>query len=278
MKYQFDLMISYCWAEKTVCKKIFERLITNGYRVWFDEQNMHGDSLTGMAFTIENSQCIIICMSENDEKSFACHHEAEFAYVHQRRILPLVVQPKYKAREWLGFISGALIYVDFNKYEFDKAFGMMEAEMKGNDRAIEHATTQSATDSNKQNNVNEQPFEKKVESKKQVSTMHENKRVGEWTSEDVISWCYTHYLLTFSQLLENYDGASLLQLHNMAKTNSDNDTFRLLQDDCQRIASNGHIKLTLTEFVRFQSELDKRLERDMTQNRVVFVRYYNIIF
>ncbi len=49
MNYQFDLMISYCWAEKTVCKKIFERFSTKGYRVWFDEQNMHGDSLSAMA-------------------------------------------------------------------------------------------------------------------------------------------------------------------------------------------------------------------------------------
>ena len=132
MKYQFDLMLSYCWAEKVVCKKIFQRLITKGYRVWFDEENMHGNSITAMANAIENSQYIVICMSENYEKSNACHHEAECAYVCQRQLVPLVVQPRYKARSWLRFIIGAAIYVDFTKHEFDKAFGMLEAEMRGN--------------------------------------------------------------------------------------------------------------------------------------------------
>jgi hypothetical protein len=65
MSYQFDVMLSYCWAEKTVCKKNFECLINKGYLVWFDEQNMHGNSLSAMANAIENTQCIIVCMSEN---------------------------------------------------------------------------------------------------------------------------------------------------------------------------------------------------------------------
>jgi len=113
------------------------------------------------------------------------------------------------------------------------------------------------------------PIEKKVESKKQISTIHETKHINEWTSDDVVSWCHTHNLLTFAQLLEHYDGASLLRLHTMTKTKSDNDIFRLLQDDCQQTSNNGQIKLTLTEFVRFQTELDKRLERDTIQKKTM---------
>ncbi|CAF1308118.1 unnamed protein product, partial [Adineta ricciae] len=96
---QYDLMLSYCWTEKTICKKIFQQLISKGFRVWFDEKDMHGRSCSAMAHAIENSQCIVICMSENYENSNACHHEAEYAYVRQCRMVPLVVQSKYKARK-----------------------------------------------------------------------------------------------------------------------------------------------------------------------------------
>ncbi len=82
-----------------------------------------------------------------------------------------------------------------------------------------------------------------------------------------------HNLLTLVQLLEHYDGASLLRLHNIAKTKGDDDIFRLLQDDCQHIvASNGQIELTFTEFVRFQSLLDKKLEKDKPQNEHILGR------
>ena len=116
MNHQFDIMLSYCWAEKTVSKPIFESLSKKGYRVWFDEQNMHGDSLQAMANGIQNSLCIVICISENYEKSNACRHEAEYAYTLQRRIVPVLAQPRYKARNWLGFIVGSCIYINFTKY------------------------------------------------------------------------------------------------------------------------------------------------------------------
>jgi len=237
---------------------------------------MHGNSLSAVGAAIGNSQCIIICMSENYEKINACHHEAELAYVRQRHIVPLVVQPKYKARQWLDFIIGASIYVGFTKYEFDRAFGMLEEEMKSTDKVAEQTIPEPAANSDKkkieykkQDDISKDPVENKVESKKQISTMHENKHINQWTSDDVISWCYTHKLSTFAQLLEDYDGASLLRLHNMAKIKGDNDMFRLLQDDCERIANNGQIKLTLTEFVRFQIELDKKLERDTTRSETI---------
>ncbi|CAF0947642.1 unnamed protein product [Adineta steineri] len=271
-------MISYCWAEKKLCKDIFEKLKSKDYRIWFDERQMHGNSLTAMASAIENSECIIICMSENYQKSNACHHEAEYAYVRQRRIVPLVVQPKYKAQGWLGFIIGAKIYVDFTKTEFDKAFDMLEGEMKYDEKAVESMTPMNTSksddkkiESKKKDDIRTQPTvdptENKVDTKRTISTMHENKRINEWTSDDVISWCHIHNLLIFSRLLEHYDGSNLLRLYNISKTNGDNETFRLLQDDCQRIAGNNQIKLTFTEFVRFQSELDKIIEREMQSNK-----------
>jgi hypothetical protein len=84
------------------------------------------------------------------ENSNACRHEAEYAYIRQRRIAPIVVQSKYKAKRWLGFVIEASIYVDFTKHEFDKAFGMLEGEVKDTDTIVLHTSTQTVTDSSKQ--------------------------------------------------------------------------------------------------------------------------------
>ena len=93
--------------------------------------------------------------------------------------------------------------------------------------------------------------------------MYENKPIDEWLSDDVISWCHAHHLRACEQLLKHYDGASLLRLYHLSKSNGDKDTLRMLQDDCERSSSAGQLKLTLTEFIRFQSELDKRIEKDV---------------
>ncbi|CAF1091983.1 unnamed protein product [Adineta ricciae] len=243
-------MLSYRWAEKTICKKIFQQLISKGFRVWFDEKDMHGRSCSAMAHAIENSQCIVICMSENYENSNACHHEAEYAYVRQCRMVPLVVQSKYKARKWLGFIIGSLIYIDFTKHVFDKAFNMLEDELKPACQTTESATPVLSIE--------------KVETKQVVTTEYANKQINQWTSEDVVSWCHTHHLSAFRQLLEHYDGASLLRLYHISKTNDEKDTFRLLQDDSQRLAGNGQSNLTFTEFIRFQTELERRINNEQS--------------
>lgn len=241
------MMISYCWAEKALCKQIFDNLRTGGYRVWFDEVNMHGNTVSTMATAIESSQSIIICMSENYEKSNACHHEADFAYVRQRRIIPLIVQSKYKPRQWLAFIIGSSLYVDFTKHQFDQAYGMLEKEIK---------PLTSTSDSTK-------PIKQDDIPQKQMTNAHENKRVEDWTSDDVFSWCHSHNLSTFIRLFEHYDGPTLLRLHNMSKSRTDEQIFRLLQDDYEQIRQKTSNKLTFTEFIRFQTLFNQRLTKSL---------------
>ncbi|CAM4941719.1 unnamed protein product [Rotaria socialis] len=252
VNYPFDIMISYCHAEKSISKSIFEYLNSKGYRVWYDAKNMHGDSLQAMANAIQDSQCILICMSENYELSNACRHEAQYAYVLQRRIVPIVAQSKYKARNWLGFVIGTLIYIDFTKYELNNAFSMLEAEMEQADK----------TNEVKEKKIPVNQSEKKQAPKISLSREYEHKCVKEWTHDDVISWCHAYDLLVISKLLEHYGGTHLLRLHNVSKVNGDNIVFQSLQDDCQKIGTNDKVSLSFTEFVRFQSELETRIERD----------------
>lgn len=249
-------MISYCWAQKEISKPIFERLKGKGYRVWFDEENMHGNSVAAMADAIENSECIIICMSTEYRRSNACHHEADYAYILKRTIIPIRAEPKYKPESWLAFIIGSSIYVDFTKHEFDKAFDMLELEIKHIQMNVDDQTSKL-------------PLNGVLKSKTPapiVSTAYEDKLVDDWTSDDILNWCRAHELTTFEQLFKHYDGACLIRLHKLSKDNGDDATFRSLQDDCQPISSNDQKKLTLTEFIRFQTALDKRIKKDTIQS------------
>ncbi|CAF4405569.1 unnamed protein product, partial [Adineta steineri] len=57
----FDIMISYSHKDEFICKQIYEELTKNGYRVWIDFDQMHGNVMDGMAQAIELSQTMIIC-------------------------------------------------------------------------------------------------------------------------------------------------------------------------------------------------------------------------
>ena len=97
--------------------------------MWIDRDRMHGDATVAMANAIENSQFVIICMSETYKTSPYCQAEANYAFQRQCKLVPLLMQPKYKPDGWLGFITSGKIYVDFTKHELDVACTMLRKEI-----------------------------------------------------------------------------------------------------------------------------------------------------
>ena len=46
---QYDLMISYSWADKELVHRIFKHLTEkSGYKVWIDQEQMHGSTIGAM--------------------------------------------------------------------------------------------------------------------------------------------------------------------------------------------------------------------------------------
>ncbi|CAF3290142.1 unnamed protein product [Rotaria socialis] len=132
---QYDMMISYCWAQQPLCHRINDRLEKDGYKVWLDRDEMRGSIIESMADAIENSKFVLLCMSSNYKKSINCKAEAEYAFSRHSKIIPLIVEPNYKADGWLGFMAGSKIYVDFadkEDEEFDKAYNLLIEELKRN--------------------------------------------------------------------------------------------------------------------------------------------------
>lgn len=58
------IMISYNRENRDLCLKIKKELENDGFKIWIDVEDIHGSSLESMANAIENSICVLVCMSE----------------------------------------------------------------------------------------------------------------------------------------------------------------------------------------------------------------------
>ena len=152
--YQYDVMISYAHSDKQLCHRIHERLVKDGFRVWIDREHMHGATMVAMADAIENSDVVLICMSDAYKQSVYCQSEAHYAYERRRRLIPLIMKPQYKPDGWLGIIASGKIYVDFIKVEFNLAYEKLKSEIGQPHRCN---TSQTTTQIKEKGHLNSSP-------------------------------------------------------------------------------------------------------------------------
>jgi hypothetical protein len=129
-KKQYDIMISYSHSDKELCHRILNVLEKDQLHVWIDSRLMHGATFDAMAKAIENSEFVFVCMSDAYKQSPFCEMEASYAVKRRCRIIPLIMTPNYRADGWLGVLTSALIYVDFPKLGFDKAYHELKKQME----------------------------------------------------------------------------------------------------------------------------------------------------
>ncbi|CAF4199961.1 unnamed protein product [Rotaria magnacalcarata] len=239
----FDIMISYSHKEKVLCKQIYAELIKAGYRVWIDFDQMHGNVMDAMAQAIEQSNTVVICMSEQYRKSNYCRAEAQYAFQRERKIVPILLQKQYKPDGWLLFIIGQLLYVDFNKYEFSRAMELLTKELK-------------ATKTNEENVLHVSPKEK-VQTSHMKTTLSVTYPINilHWTQAQVQDWLVEHDLVQMARLLKNYDGRSLIYLHRYMKHGQSQQILNLLQEDSIRRTNQS---LSLVELSHFHSLIHQR--------------------
>jgi hypothetical protein len=214
---QYDMMISYCWAQKELCHRINDRLEKEGYSVWLDRDEMRGSIVESMAEAVENSRCVLICMSSNYKASTNCQAEAEYAFNRKSKIIPLMVEKDYKPDGWLGFMAGSKLYVDFadkEDEEFDKAYELLIAEIKRQDADdnAENEKAKSAPDTStatEPESAPEEPEPPPIQTRQYVSigpaTM--------WTEVHVNEFLSDNELNPLLPICKSMDGETLLEFH-----------------------------------------------------------------
>ena len=111
------VFISYNAGSRKACLEIKKFLETLGHKVWIDTENIHGSSIDAMAKGIEESWCILICMSSKYKESINCRSEAEYVLQIKKPYVPLIMEKSYKPDGWLVFTFHSLIL-----YKFDLIF------------------------------------------------------------------------------------------------------------------------------------------------------------
>ena len=242
---RFDIMISYSHRDKILCKQIYDELIKAGYHVWIDFDQMHGNIMDAMAQAIEQSQTVIICISEDYRKSNYCRAEAQYAFQRQRKIVPVLLQKHYKPDGWLLFLIGQLLYVDFTKHEFARAVEMLFKEVKGLDTVQVVPTIVQP----KPNGVVSLP-------KLNLSPILPP-NISDWTEVHVQSWLTSQHFIRMPELLRHCNGPSILQLNEYMKNGDTNVILNLLQEES--LEKTGQT-LCLTELSRFQSLMTEQAQ------------------
>jgi len=108
-------MLSYNWASQVLAVVIRDTLENYGFKVWLDLDEMQGSTLEAMAQAVEKCNVFLMCMSQGYKASPNCRAEAEYAFQMRKPIIPLLVEPGYKADGWMGAILGSKLWYDFTQ-------------------------------------------------------------------------------------------------------------------------------------------------------------------
>jgi hypothetical protein len=127
--YKYDIMISYSHKNYQICFQIHEKLVKDGFHVWIDRDCLRGSTMVGMANAIENSEYVLICMSNTYKQSVYCQSEAHYAFERGCHLIPIMIEENYKPDGWLGIIVSGKIYVNFTNVEFELAYERLKNEI-----------------------------------------------------------------------------------------------------------------------------------------------------
>ncbi|CAF2157906.1 unnamed protein product [Rotaria magnacalcarata] len=259
--FQYDMMISYCHANKDIVYKIHEYLLAQGFKIWIDLNNMFGPAMNAMAEAVENSEFVIMCMSDPYKQSTYCQAEAEYAFNCKRRLLPLIVQTGYRPDGWLGFMIGSRIYVNFGVCDFvtacEKLLNEISLQRK---RPLPSATDKLGSHGKPSNKRSESPATSGTLSdeytKRTISSNFKAKTLKHWTESDLFDFLFDQRLNELMPLCEKMDGQAIIQLYKMCLSQK-NETYNLLNAE---LKSGQQIKLPISVFTRFLSIMERITE------------------
>jgi hypothetical protein len=198
------IMISYNTASRVKCLKIKDELEKLNFKIWIDVNEIHGSSLDSMAQAVEQSQIVLICITEKYRQSVNCQAEAQYAFKLNKPIVPLIMQAGYNnVSGWLGIIMGDKIFVDFCKYEFNESMSRLKKQIELITKPLNTNLTNLLPLENIQKNNDEE--QKNTDSPKN------------WTEDQVKDWFLSKNLIKIYEEVKPVNGGVLYQLYDMKK-------------------------------------------------------------
>ncbi|CAF1412820.1 unnamed protein product [Adineta ricciae] len=259
--YQYDIMISYCHADKELVYRVQQFLADHGFKIWVDRDNIYGPAMQAMADAVENSEFVILCMSDSYKRSVYCQAEAEYAFRCKRNLIPIIVRQGYRADGWLGLIIGSRIYVDFGRMDFKKACELILKEItlqRGNQINEQSKTVPHQSSPETSVIVTksiEQPQLPDVYIKREMTKVtYRTTVVNQWTQKDVLDFLFDinlHYMMPICELL---NGNGLIKLFRICQTKPSR-LYSQLNEELMFRFDGLHLPIGI--FTQFLSEIDQ---------------------
>ena len=109
-----EIFLSHAWGKDSLnrdnhlrCKKLAQKLIDSGYKVWFDDYDIYGNIDSSIIKGINNSKVVLICLTNhycnkinnavhmqcpNDN----CFKEWNYSLFKKKIIIPIIMEPTMK--------------------------------------------------------------------------------------------------------------------------------------------------------------------------------------
>ena len=107
------VMLSYCWDQQAVVKRVHAGLVERGYDTWIDIEQMMGSTVDSMAAAVENAEVVLLGVSRQYKESGNCRLEAQYAMQREVSCVPLMLADGYRADGWLGMLVGTRMWYGF---------------------------------------------------------------------------------------------------------------------------------------------------------------------
>lgn len=169
--------------------------------------------LNSMAKAVENSYCVLMCVTHKYRQSLYSQAEAQLAYKLRKPIIPLIMETHLtNVRGWLGNIIDAskISYIDFAKLKYDESLRRIKMKIETfnlkTDRALIHKPISTIND-------------KIVEKPKTTTKSNGKNNAVKWNENDVRYWLANNNIDTeIRETLSQCEGDDLKQLYDMKRT------------------------------------------------------------
>jgi hypothetical protein len=253
--------------------------------------------MQAMAEAVENSEFVILCMSDSYKRSVYCQAEAEYAFQCKRRLVPLIVRQAYRPDGWLGLLIGSRIYVDFARFEFKKACELLLNEItlqrksqvdigKNNGHTLgeEEIDLTKPILSNDTipliptvtSNIIQIHLPKEYMNRDTSHSTYFSILLDQWTRKDVLDFLFDLNLYMMMPLCESLNGHGLYKLFQMCQSkptqfyNRLNDELRFRFDDLLPIGIFTQFLTEVEQIIDSLSRLStENIEHDTIQSKLV---------
>ena len=190
-----------------------------------------------VADAIDNSQVVIVCLSDAYRQDNRSQAEAEYAVQCQRTVLPIIVRKIYKTDRWLSSLLGQnQPSVNYVNSDFPTASTLLLRQVNaycrgkspaGRSRTTTpvHPTSRSGTPGLLPSGPAPFPANGQVQAQlpaqyTQRNTSHSSYGsipIHAWSTKEVLDFFYDHHLHTMMPLCESMTGQALIRLFRMSQ-------------------------------------------------------------